>query len=160
MEPLRLGLPDAGELLTLQRAAFVPEARAHGTLDLPPLVEGFDEIHAALRDPACLSWGFREAGRLVAGVRIRVAGAVGEVGRLVVAPDQQSRGLGSTLLLAAEERLPRGVTLLRLFTGEYSAGPLRLYRRLGYRETHRSPEGSYHIVHFEKARVHSGGAVR
>jgi hypothetical protein len=36
------------------------------------------------------------------------------------------------LLLSAEERLPRGVTLLRLFTGEHSAGPLRLYRRLGY----------------------------
>jgi GNAT superfamily N-acetyltransferase len=147
-------------LLTLQRAAFVPEARAHGTLDLPPLVEMFDEVHAALRDPACLAWGLREAGRLVAGVRIRVVGAIGEVGRLVVAPDQQSRGHGSTLPLAAEEQLPRGVTLLRLFTGKYSAGPLRLYGRLGYRETHRSLEGNYHIVHFEKARVHSDGSVR
>jgi ribosomal protein S18 acetylase RimI-like enzyme len=145
MEPLRLGLPDAGELLTLQRAAYVPEARAHGTLDLPPLLETFDEVHAALRDSAALVWGFREAGRLVAGVQIRVAGSVGEVGRLVVAPDQQGRGLGSTLLLSAEERLPRGVTLLRLFTGEHSVGPLHLYRRLGYHETHRSPEGDYHL---------------
>jgi GNAT superfamily N-acetyltransferase len=160
MEPTRLGLPDAGELLTLQRAAYVPEARAHHTLDLPPLLETFDEVHAELRDPACLAWGFRDEGRLVAGVRIRVVGAVGEVGRLVVAPDQQSQGLGSALLIAAEERLPRGVTLLRLFTGEHSAGPLRMYPRLGYHETHRSPEGDYQLVHFEKARVHCGGAVR
>jgi GNAT superfamily N-acetyltransferase len=160
MEPTRLGLPDAGELLTLQRAAYVPEARAHHTLDLPPLLETFDEVHAVLRDPACLAWGFRVDGRLVAAVRIRVAGAVGEVGRLVVAPDQQSQGLGSALLIAAEERLPRGVTLLRLFTGEHSAGPLRMYPRLGYHETHRSPEGDYQLVHFEKARVHCGGAVR
>jgi GNAT superfamily N-acetyltransferase len=160
MEPLRLGLPDAGELLTLQRAAFVPEARAHHTLDLPPLLETFDQVHTVLRDPACLAWGFRAHGRLVAAVRIRVAGAVGEVGRLVVAPDQQGQGLGSMLLLAAEERLPRGVTLLRLFTGEYSTGPLRMYPRLGYHETHRSPEGDYQLVHFEKARVRSGGPVR
>jgi GNAT superfamily N-acetyltransferase len=124
------------------------------------LLETFDEVHAELRDPACLAWGFRDEGRLVAGVRIRVVGAVGEVGRLVVAPDQQSQGLGSALLIAAEERLPRGVTLLRLFTGEHSAGPLRMYPRLGYHETHRSPEGDYQLVHFEKARVHCGGAVR
>jgi GNAT superfamily N-acetyltransferase len=160
MEPMRLGLPDAGELLTLQRAAFVPEARAHHTLDLPPLLESFDQVHTVLRDPACLVWGFRDGGRLVAAVRIRVAGAVGEVGRLVVAPDQQSQGLGSALMIAAEERLPRGVTLLRLFTGEHSAGPLRMYPRLGYHETHRSPEGDYQLVHFEKARVHCGGVVR
>jgi len=160
MEPTRLGLPDAGELLTLQRAAYVPEARAHQTLDLPPLLETFDEVHAVLRDPACLAWGLRDTGRLVAAVRIRVAGAVGEVGRLVVAPDQQNQGLGSALLIAAEERLPRGVTVLRLFTGEHSAGPLRMYPRLGYHETHRSPEGDYELVHFEKARVHCGGAVR
>ena len=40
---LRLGVADAGEVLTLQRAAYVPEAQAqaqaqaHGDLDRPPL---------------------------------------------------------------------------------------------------------------------------
>jgi ribosomal protein S18 acetylase RimI-like enzyme len=160
MEPLRLGLADAGELLTLQRAAYVPEARAHNTLDLPALLETFDQVHAALRDPACLAWGFRDGGRLVATVRIKVVGAIGEVGRLAVAPDRQGQGLGSALLLAAEERLPRGVNLLRLFTGEHSTGPLRLYARLGYHETHRSPAGDYHLVHFEKPSLHSAGIVR
>jgi GNAT superfamily N-acetyltransferase len=160
MEPLRLGLPDAGELLTLQRAAYISEARAHCTFDLPPLLESLEQIHTSLLDPACLAWGFRDDARLVAGVRIRVVGDVGEVGRLVVAPDRQGQGLGSRLLLAAEERLPRGVTSLHLFTGEHSPGPLRLYPRLGYRETHRSPEGHYELVHFEKARSHPGGVVR
>lgn len=160
MEPVRLGLSDAGELLTLQYAAFVPEAKAHCTFDLPPLWETVEQMRTTLSDPACLAWGFREEGRLVAGVRILVAGAAGKVARLVVAPDRQGRGLGSSLMLAAEERLPRGVTVLRLFTGEHSAGPLRLYPRLGYQETHRTVEGHYELVHFEKARVHSGGAVR
>jgi GNAT superfamily N-acetyltransferase len=160
MEPTRLGLPDAGELLTLQRAAYISEARAHCTFDLPPLLEPLEQIHAVLRDPCCLAWGFREGERLVAAVRVRVAGDVGEVGRLVVAPDRQGHGLGSALMRAAEERLPRGVTSLHLFTGEHSAGPLRLYPRLGYHETHRSPEGHYQLVHFEKTRSRPGGAVR
>ncbi|WP_370944878.1 GNAT family N-acetyltransferase [Amycolatopsis sp. cg5] len=150
MEPVRLGPQDAGEILTLQRAAYVTEARAHRTFDLPPLVETLSETREALGDPLCLAWGYREGERLVASVRVRVVGNVGEVGRLVVAPDRQGNGYGGSLLLAAEARLPRGVTVFRLFTGEFSQGPLRLYQRLGYHETHRSPEFDYQLVHFEK----------
>jgi len=147
-EPLRLGEPDAGEMLTLQRAAYVTEAQAHRDPFLPPLTETLDELRAALRD--CFAWGIRESGRLVASVRIVVDGDCAEVGRLVVAPDQQRRGLGRGLLLAAEERLPGSVRVLRLFTGEHSTGPLKLYPSVGYRETGRTPEGDYHLVHFEK----------
>jgi hypothetical protein len=32
-------LEQAGELLTLQRAAFVAEARTYSTVDIPPLAE-------------------------------------------------------------------------------------------------------------------------
>lgn len=151
MEPVRLGPQDAGEILTLQRAAYVTEARAHRTFDLPPLVETLSETREALGDPLCLAWGYREEARLVASVRIRVVGNVGEVGRLVVAPDRQGNGYGGSLLLAAEARLPRGVTVFRLFTGEHSHGALRLYKRLGYHETRRTIELDYQLVHFEKA---------
>ncbi|NIH86991.1 GNAT family N-acetyltransferase [Amycolatopsis granulosa] len=149
-DPVRLGEADAGELLTLQRAAFVTEAQAHGDPALPPLRETLDELVAVLRDPDVRTWGVREAGRLVSSVRIRVRGETAEVGRLVVAPDRQGQGLGSDLMRVAEQRLPPGVRVLRLVTGERSAGPLRLYTRLGYVETARTPEGDYHLVHLEK----------
>ena len=48
------------------------------------------------------------------------------------------------------ELLPPEVRVLRLFTGELSEGPLRLYARLGYVETGRAPEAHYHLVHLEK----------
>ncbi|WP_229908282.1 GNAT family N-acetyltransferase [Amycolatopsis oliviviridis] len=158
--PLRLGPVDAGEMLTLQRAAYVPEARAHENIDLPPLLETFEQTKAALGDPACFAWGVRESGRLVASVRIVVDGGAGLVGRLIVAPDRQGHGLGSSLLLAAEAAMPSSVTVFRLFTGERSAGPLRMYRKLGYVETHRTREEHYELVHFEKPRVRTGGPVR
>ncbi|MDQ0378973.1 GNAT family N-acetyltransferase [Amycolatopsis thermophila] len=149
-DPVRLADADAGELLTLQRAAFVTEARAHRDLDIPPLRETLDELRAVLADPDVLTWGVRDSGRLVAAVRIRIRGEVAEVGRLAVAPDRQGHGLGSALMRAVEERLPPPVRVLRLFTGELSAGPLRLYARLGYVETGRTPEADYHLVHLEK----------
>ncbi|WP_051137665.1 GNAT family N-acetyltransferase [Amycolatopsis alba] len=157
---LRLEPVDAGEVLTLQRAAYVPEARAHRDIDIPPLLETFEQTKEALGDPACFAWGVRESGRLVASVRIVVDGGAGLVGRLIVAPDRQGQGLGSSLLLAAEAATPSSVTVFRLFTGERSAGPLRMYRKLGYVETHRTPEEHYELVHFEKPRVRTDGPVR
>ncbi|MBO0890195.1 MAG: GNAT family N-acetyltransferase [Acidothermales bacterium] len=148
---LRLGPVDAGELLTLQRAAYVTEAQLHGDVDLPALVQTLDELRAELADARCLAWGTRESGRLVAAVRVRLVDpTTAEIGRLVVAPDRQGRGLGSALLAAAENRLPRSVTNVRLFTGEHSTANLRLYARSGYAETHRTPAAGYDLVHLAK----------
>ncbi|WP_279234552.1 hypothetical protein [Microbacterium sp. SS28] len=43
-------IEDAGEILTLQRAAFVQEALIHGTPDMPPLTQTLDELGYQLRD--------------------------------------------------------------------------------------------------------------
>ena len=152
MKPLRLGVEDAGEVLTLQRAAYITEARAHDDFDLPPLLETLDETRTALSSLLC--WGFRDGGRLVASVRLTLAGPVAVIGRLVVAPDRQGERLGSALLRFAESAAPPSVTTFRLFTGSKSAGPLSLYGKHGYRETHRTPENNHELVHLEKARVH------
>ena len=152
-----LGADDAGEVLTLQRAAYVTEAQAHRDLELPPLCQRLSELVSELADGEVLAAGWRnEAGRLLAAVRVRVhqsAPSVAEVGRLTVVPDLQRQGLGSSLLTAVEERLPADVTELRLFTGERSEGNLRLYQRCGYTETHReaTPAG-YALVHMTKYR--------
>ena len=153
INPLRLGGADAGEVLTLQRAAYVTEAQAHQDLAMPPLTQTLGQLRAELAEPAVTAWGIRAGGRLVASVRVRLTGSeTAEVGRLVVAPDQQGQGLGSGLLRAAEDRLPPAVTAIRLFTGEHSHANLRLYERLGYRETGRTPAGGYELVHLAKAR--------
>lgn len=55
-----------------------------------------------------------------------------EIGRLVVAPDQQGRGLGTRLLAAAEALASPGVTVYALFTGQHSTANVRLYERCGY----------------------------
>ncbi|WFR74560.1 GNAT family N-acetyltransferase [Prescottella defluvii] len=146
---------DAGELLTLQRAAYVTEARAHHDVHLPPLTQSLVELAAELRDPHVIALGLRgERSRLVAAVRLRIDPThphEAELGRLVVVPDLQGRGLGSRLLTLAEQRVPEPVTTLRLFTGEHSAANLRLYTRFGYAESHRTATpGGYDLVHLAK----------
>lgn len=149
---VRLRPADAGEVLTLQRAAYVPEARAHGDIDLPPLTEHLAEIREQLADGSVTAWGVRDDGRLVAAVRITRSGSTAVVSRLVVAPDRQGEGLGSGVLRHAEEQLDDGVSVIELFTGEHSVTNLRLYDRLGFRETHRTDAGTYALVHMAKPR--------
>lgn len=155
---VRLGPRDAGEVMTLQRAAYVLQARAHNDWDLPPLLQSLPDVEAELADPQVMALGSRdERGRLVATVRARHAeptSAVADIARLAVVPDRQGHGLGSALLAALEARLPESVVEFRLFTGEHAVDNLRLYARLGYTETRREPTSSgYCIVHLSKQRM-------
>ena len=125
---------DAGELLTLQRAAFVTEAQLYDDPRLPALVETLDELRSALGGLVLTA---RSGPRLVGSVRARVAGDVVHVGRLVAAPDRQGQGIGAALLAAEERSAGPGVLTAALFTGHRSEGNLRLYRRAGYVEQRR-----------------------
>jgi tRNA (guanine37-N1)-methyltransferase len=125
---------DAAELLVLQLACWVGEARANATLDIPPLHEDLDDVRAWLGEWTTLV--VRSGHRLVAAVRMRPGGEDGtdwEIGRLMVAPDLQGRGLGRWLLQRAEAAAPRTTRRMSLVTGAGSARNLRTYRRAGYR---------------------------
>ncbi|HWI30600.1 MAG TPA: GNAT family N-acetyltransferase [Microbacterium sp.] len=124
---------DAGEVLTLQRAAFVQEALIYGTPDMPPLTQTLEELEAELvSNEGCVAL---IGPRMVGAVRARVDGDLLLVGRLAIAPDMQGRGIGSRLLAAVEERSDAGEA--ELFTGSLSEANLRLYEREGYVETER-----------------------
>ena len=90
------------------------------------------------------TWVLRAGGRLVGSVRGRLvaAGDVAEweVGRLMVAPDLQGRGLGRWLLDRGEELAPEEAAAYVLVTGPASAANLRRYARAGYRPAREQPD--------------------
>lgn len=123
---------DAGELLTLQRACWVQEQLANPGTRIPALHEDLGDLLAWLEEWTTLV--VRSGGRLVAAVRGRlVEGTTWDVGRLMVAPDLQGRGLGRELLAAIEAAAPVEAERYVLFTGAGSARNLAMYRRAGYR---------------------------
>lgn len=126
-----LSVADAGEVLTLQRAAYVTEARRYGDVELAPLTQTPEQVRAELA--AGPAYGAVAAGRLVGSVRGRVDDGVLHVARLAVAPDRQRRGTAGRLLAAVEAAAPDAHTAA-LFTGHRSAENLRLYARHGYVE--------------------------
>lgn len=128
---------DAGEVLTIQRAAFVSEALIYGDPDMPPLVQTLAELEAELQDAG--GWVARVRGRLVGAIRTRQADGVLLIGRIAIAPDMQGAGIGQRLLEAAEQHSDAAEA--ELFTGSLSEANIRLYERCGYRQTERVDEG-------------------
>lgn len=121
----------AGEVMTVQRAAYLQEARRYGAWDLPPLVETLDEIRRHLADGTPAVGAF-DGARLIGSVRSRVDGDRMEVARLSVAPDVQGGGVGRLLLRAISERTPEEVRVVWLFTGAESDGNIRFYESAGF----------------------------
>ncbi len=131
----RLCLEHAGELLTVQRAAFLDEARLYGTVDIPPLTETLADIRREVA--ATLTFGAFAGHRLVGSARLTLDGPVGWVSRVAVAPDQQGRGIGGALLAHLEAAAPAGVTAFQLCAGGRSDANVAMYERRGYREFER-----------------------
>ncbi|SHF66244.1 Acetyltransferase (GNAT) family protein [Jatrophihabitans endophyticus] len=144
---------DAGEILTLQRAAWVPEAQLHEWLFIPPLTQTLAGVHEDIATQTVL---VALAGHRVVGtVRgVRTGGGTGTdwyIGRLGVVPDLQARGLGSALLRAIEAAAPTEVRRFVLTTGPKSVENHAFYERHGYHQVP-APDPDDVLVHLHKER--------
>lgn len=140
----RLDVAEAGEVLTLQYAAWLLEAIENATLAIPTLHETLDDIRGQLIDRALTIWGLRLDGRLVGTVRTSIlADGSGYIGRLGVVPDRHGQGLGSALLRFAEGTLSETVTRFELMTGARSVSNHRFYARHGYKIFDRNDAEGY-----------------
>jgi ribosomal protein S18 acetylase RimI-like enzyme len=140
---------DAGELWTVQRAAYVSEAIAYDNARIPPLTEGLDAVAARITDGTVVLKATL-GHRIVGTASGRLVGATGHIGRIAIAPDMQGRDVGSRLLAELEARMPEA-RRFELFTGGSSEANIRLYRRHGYTEVDRRPDPvGVMLVYLEK----------
>jgi len=124
---------DAGEVLTVLRAAFVTEAQLHDDPHMDPLTESLDQVRDAINAGTLLV--ATEGTRIVGTARgAERAAGVWHVSRIAIVPDQQGRGIGSALLVAAEAAAPDHIEQFHIATGPKSVRNIALYERHGYRQ--------------------------
>jgi ribosomal protein S18 acetylase RimI-like enzyme len=127
---LRAEISDAAEILELQKLAYQSEAVIYDDWSLPPLTQTLDEIKKEFAGTIFLK--VCDTGKIIGSVRASIHDGTCKIGRLIVHPEFQHRGLGSRLMSALEAEFP-DAKRFELFTGSKSAGNIRLYEKLGYK---------------------------
>lgn len=122
---------DASEILTLQKIAYRSEAKLNDDWTIPPLAQTLLEIMSEFETTFFLKAVY--ADRIIGSVRASLDSSTCKVGRLIVQPDYQGKGIG-TLLMDSIEAAFTHTERFELFTGVKSINNIRLYQRLGYRE--------------------------
>ena len=118
---------------------------ANPGVEIPALRESLDDVRRGLGEWTVMVAREPSSGRLVGAVRGRLDDhGEWDIGRVMVAPDLQGRGLGRALLELVESLAPTGVTTHVLFTGAGSLDNQRMYRKAGFRlrPDRRAPDGA------------------
>jgi ribosomal protein S18 acetylase RimI-like enzyme len=121
---------DAPVILALQKLAYHSEAVLNDDFTIPPLTQTLPDIEADFQQQVYLK-AVRD-GTIVGAVRGYERNGTCFIGRLIVHPDCQNRGIGTQLLQAIEAHFG-AVQRYELFTSDKSARNLYLYQKLGYR---------------------------
>ena len=126
---------DLDEILALQKLAYQSEAQLNNDFSIPPLTQTQDEIRAEFGQAIFLK--AVQNGKIIGSVRGRLVGDTCHIGRVIVHPEHQNRGIGSRLLHEIERRV--NARRFELFTSQRSERNLYLYRKFGYRDFKQIP---------------------
>ena len=138
---------DLPAILALQYLAYQSEAVLLQNFSIPPLLQTLSDLQAEFERGVVLK--AMEAGEIVGSVRAYREGDTARIGKLIVSPAFQGRGIGTALLLAVEQTCP--APRYELFTSSRGEKNIRLYERAGYvRFTEKEASAGITFVYLEK----------
>lgn len=123
-------IEDADEILEIQKAAFLGQAQIYNNYQLPPLTQPLESLENEFNEKTFLKVLLN--GQIIASVRFEENDNYVTVDRVVVRPECQNQGIGTTLLKEIELRVP-GAIVFQLFTGTKSVRNIHIYEKIGYR---------------------------
>jgi N-acetylglutamate synthase-like GNAT family acetyltransferase len=122
---------DAADILTLQKLAYQSEAAIWNDYTIPPLTQTLPEITAQFSDHVFIK--VLGGDTIIGSVRAyQNDQSTCFIGRVIVHPDYQNRGIGTQIMHAIEEHFPTAQRF-ELFTGTKSERNLHFYQKLGYK---------------------------
>jgi ribosomal protein S18 acetylase RimI-like enzyme len=130
MEIEKATVLDAEKILALQKLAYQSEAELYNDFNIPPLLQTLESIGNDFENQFFLKAVIDR--RIIGSVRAFVKEGTCYIGRLIVRPEFQNRGIGTKLMYEIEKIFNQSKRF-ELFTGDKSERNLYLYQRLGYR---------------------------
>lgn len=123
-------ISDAEEILSLQKLAYRSEVEIYNDFNIPPLVQTLESIEKDFENQYFLKAVMD--GKIIGSVRAYTKEGTCYIGRLIVHPDFQNRGIGTDLMNEIE-RIFNTCRRFELFTGDKSERNLYFYQKLGYK---------------------------
>ena len=118
------------KILELQYLAYQSEARLLNNPNIPPLKQTLSEVQKEFENGMILKV-VDDVGVIVGSVRAYSRDGTLYIGKLIVHPSLQGKGIGTSLLKEIEKVCPH--KRYELFTSSKSARNIALYERLGFR---------------------------
>lgn len=121
---------DLEEILTLQKLAYRSEAELVNDFSIQPLTQTLESLEDEFGRMIILK--AVDEGKIIGSVRAFEENGICYIGKLIVHPTRQNKGIGKMLMKHIEGCFP-SCRRFSLFTGKKSLKNLSFYSRLGYR---------------------------
>ena len=124
-------IEDSEKILGLQKLAYQSEAEIYQDYSIPPLMQTIEEIKREFGVQTFLK-ASDEKDDIIGSVRAYSDNDSCFIGRVIVHPEWQGKGIETKLMNSIEEHFS-DAQRYELFTGTKSVGNIRFYKRLGYK---------------------------
>ena len=140
---------DLDQILQLQKRAFHGQALIYNDFSLPPLTQTIDDLKKEFRDKTI--YKVEQDGKIIASIRCFRKNNILYIEKLIVDPDCQNKGIGTSIMREVEAKYSHIVNRFALFTGDKSVRNIHLYTKLGYRELRQEPTSrGFKLIYMEK----------
>ncbi len=144
-------ITDAELILELQKLAYISEAVIYNNYNIPPLIQTLEEIIEEFDKQVFLKATVDNT--IIGSVRAYLQNCSCFIGRLIVHPNHQNRGIGTKLMCEIENRFNHA-SRFELFTGNRSEQNIGFYKKRGYNIIRREQiNNNLEFVYLEK-RIH------
>ena len=144
-------LIDLPAILELQKLCYQENAERYHDYKIPPLMQTIDELKDEFK--SCLILKVMDDSKIIGSIRAYEKTDVCYIGRVIVHPDFQNKGIGKKMMMEIENRFPSSAKF-ELFTGFKDEKNIYFYSKLGYTIFKEESLGAkVKLVYFEKIRT-------
>jgi ribosomal protein S18 acetylase RimI-like enzyme len=123
-------LIDLPSILELQKLCYQENAERYNDYTIGPLVQTIDNLKEEYKNGIILK--VEDDSKIIGSVRAFEKNKTCYIGRVIVHPDYQNKGIGKKLMAEIENRFSKSARF-ELFTGFKDQKNIYFYQKLGYR---------------------------